>query len=308
MRAAYNTTYGISLTVPTSSNYISNFNITGMAPYADYFGFMSYDVNSYSNTSAATMELAGQTDLRVLNASVQTLLSSGANLSQWNFGLATYGRGYTLSNTSCTYLGCNATGPSATTNCSSELGTGVMSLTEISAMITADGLQPQFLPTIGMMQLNYSGNQWLAYDDEYTYYLKQQFASSYCFGGMMTWSIDLYGGDVAPATPVQTTTGHCGYLSNSTTGAYTMCGTWAAGSCCSAYGFCGNSTEYCGVGCQSGNCTALPIYGYQATVGVTNTTNSTTKKSDASGRGCGGATVWLGFVVGIAGVLAGMGL
>lgn len=194
MRAAFNTTYGISLTIPTSANYISNFNITAMAPYVDSFGFMSYDVNAYSNTSVATQELAGQTDLRVLNSSVQTLLAAGANLTQFSFGVATYGRGYTLANSSCTYLGCNATGPSTSDNCTQSLGVGVMSLTEINALITAQGLQPQYLSTIGMMQVNYSSNQWLAYDDEYTFYVKKQFANNYCFGGMMTWSVDLFSG------------------------------------------------------------------------------------------------------------------
>ncbi|KAI4722115.1 galactose oxidase [Aureobasidium sp. EXF-10727] len=34
----------------------------------------------------------------------------------------------------------------------------------------------------------------------------------------------------------------------------TICGDWAQGSCCSMYGYCGNSTAHCGDGCQSGPC------------------------------------------------------
>ncbi|EGE82732.2 hypothetical protein RJZ56_005118 [Blastomyces dermatitidis] len=34
----------------------------------------------------------------------------------------------------------------------------------------------------------------------------------------------------------------------------TICGEWPAGPCCSAYGFCGNTSSHCGPGCQSGAC------------------------------------------------------
>ncbi|EFR02458.1 glyoxal oxidase [Nannizzia gypsea CBS 118893] len=46
-----------------------------------------------------------------------------------------------------------------------------------------------------------------------------------------------------------TTDGTCG-----STHGDTVCGNWFYGSCCSAYGFCGNSTAHCGLGCQSGPC------------------------------------------------------
>lgn len=58
-----------------------------------------------------------------------------------------------------------------------------------------------------------------------------------------------------PATPtgVQTTDGSCG-----ATFGDTICGTWAQGSCCSMYGYCGNTTAHCGEGCQSGPCVNAP--------------------------------------------------
>ncbi|KAI9808602.1 MAG: hypothetical protein M1825_003752 [Sarcosagium campestre] len=34
----------------------------------------------------------------------------------------------------------------------------------------------------------------------------------------------------------------------------TVCGNWPLGSCCSMYGFCGNTAAHCGDGCQSGPC------------------------------------------------------
>jgi len=51
------------------------------------------------------------------------------------------------------------------------------------------------------------------------------------------------------ATGLATTDGTCGASNDNT-----VCGDWAQGSCCSMYGFCGNTTAHCGDGCQSGPC------------------------------------------------------
>lgn len=62
---------------------------------------------------------------------------------------------------------------------------------------------------------------------------------------------------VASSTPspsVQVTKdGSCGQQYGET-----VCGNWAAGNCCSMYGYCGNGAAHCGDGCQSGNCTGPP--------------------------------------------------
>ncbi|KAF2460707.1 glyoxal oxidase N-terminus-domain-containing protein [Lineolata rhizophorae] len=49
--------------------------------------------------------------------------------------------------------------------------------------------------------------------------------------------------------PSITTNGSCGAMFGGV-----VCGDWISGSCCSMYGFCGNSTSHCGDGCQSGPC------------------------------------------------------
>ncbi|KUJ12802.1 uncharacterized protein LY89DRAFT_785380 [Mollisia scopiformis] len=46
--------------------------------------------------------------------------------------------------------------------------------------------------------------------------------------------------------PPPTQNGYCGALHNGTT-----CVGWPTGQCCSQYGSCGNTTDYCGGGCQS---------------------------------------------------------
>ncbi|KAF2823430.1 DUF1929-domain-containing protein [Ophiobolus disseminans] len=58
-----------------------------------------------------------------------------------------------------------------------------------------------------------------------------------------------------PATPtgIPTIDGSCG-----ATFGNTVCGDWAQGSCCSMYGYCGNTTAHCGEGCQNGPCVKAP--------------------------------------------------
>ncbi|KAI9655834.1 MAG: hypothetical protein M1821_005269 [Bathelium mastoideum] len=56
-----------------------------------------------------------------------------------------------------------------------------------------------------------------------------------------------------PTGPV-TTDGTCGAAHGGT-----VCGNWYRGSCCSQYGFCGNTSAHCGAGCQSGPCDSAPV-------------------------------------------------
>ncbi|KAK8127960.1 hypothetical protein PG984_009068 [Apiospora sp. TS-2023a] len=51
------------------------------------------------------------------------------------------------------------------------------------------------------------------------------------------------------ATGGETADGTCGLAHKHAT-----CGSWPAGSCCSAAGYCGNTQAHCGDGCQSGPC------------------------------------------------------
>ncbi|KAI9841280.1 MAG: hypothetical protein M1837_000816 [Sclerophora amabilis] len=53
----------------------------------------------------------------------------------------------------------------------------------------------------------------------------------------------------AAATGAVTTDGSCGRANDGT-----VCGDFSLGSCCSVYGFCGDTLSHCGDGCQSGPC------------------------------------------------------
>lgn len=281
MRAAYNTTYGISLTLPTDASYLAKYNLTALQPSLDFFGLMAYDISAYS---AATPYIAAHSDIRIINATLANLLSLNVPASKINLGLAAYGRGYTMTSPpTCAYLGCPALNASLPGPCTSE--PGVLSLSEINALLTATpqaNLTTQLLPSAGVMALNYT-DQFIAYDDAYTFSLKRALADAHCLGGTMMWSVDLDGGlAAASAAPAPTTTGRCGRQNGDT-----VCASWAGGGCCSAYGFCGATSEFCGSGCQSGTCAV----GMEILHGVTNATAAPGAKSAAAS--VQGAWAWM---------------
>ncbi|KAK3630809.1 hypothetical protein LTR56_017226 [Elasticomyces elasticus] len=81
-------------------------------------------------------------------------------------------------------------------------------------------------------------------------------ASSMTSAGSMSSSSSASASSTATAHPVSPN-GHCGIAGNGgSVEGYTCAGS-AFGMCCSASGFCGNSTDYCVAGCQSpyGSCT-----------------------------------------------------
>ncbi|KAH8896611.1 DUF1929-domain-containing protein [Thozetella sp. PMI_491] len=68
------------------------------------------------------------------------------------------------------------------------------------------------------------------------------------------------GGASTPASSVSAAQSSAPVTKDGTCGAAnggTVCGNWAQGSCCSSYGYCGNSVLHCGDGCQSGPCLSL---------------------------------------------------
>lgn len=111
----------------------------------------------------------------------------GLNPAKINFGLAMYGRGYTLADADCNDLGCKFAGPSLRAPCTYQ--EGVMSLLEIQQLIKRRGLTPKYLADSMMKQITWD-DQWIGYDDEETFAAKKRWADGKCFGGTMVWSID----------------------------------------------------------------------------------------------------------------------
>lgn len=189
MRLAYGSAYGISLTLAPDYWYLRWFDAKALEPYVDFFGFMAYDLHGSWDADVLTLgkKVRGQADIREIASNTVPLWFDGLNMAKINFGLAMYGRGYTLADPTCNRLLCpfdRASKPAPCTNFE-----GVMSLLEIQQLIKRRGLTPQYLPDSMMKQITWD-DQWIGYDDEETFSAKRAWADSKCFGGTMVWSID----------------------------------------------------------------------------------------------------------------------
>jgi chitinase len=189
MREAYGNSYGISLTLAPDYWYLRWFDPKAMEPYVDYFGFMAYDLHGSWDSDVLTLgkKVRGQADIREIADNTVPLWFDGLNPAKINFGLAMYGRGYTLADPTCNQLLCPFAGASDPAPCTNS--PGVMSLLEIQQLIKRKGITPQYLPDSMMKQITWD-DQWIGYDDEETFAAKKAWADSRCFGGTMVWSID----------------------------------------------------------------------------------------------------------------------
>lgn len=193
MRAVFGSLSGISLTLAPDYWYLRGFDAKAMEPYVDWFGFMAYDLHGSWDADTKTLGsiVRGQADIREIYNDTLPLWFDGLNPAKVNFGTAYYGRGYTLADTTCAYIGCSFTGPSDPGPCTDFAG--VISLIEIETLIEEKGIVPELLQSSMMKQISWD-NQWIGYDDTETIALKKQWASKLCFGGTMIWSVDFNSG------------------------------------------------------------------------------------------------------------------
>lgn len=131
--------------------------------------------------------MRGQADIREISNNTAPLWFDGLDPAKINFGLAMYGRGYTLADSRCDSLGCSFVGPSDPGECTNQAG--VLSLSEIKSIAKIKGIHPTYIAEAMMKELTWD-DQWIGYDDEETFAAKKEFANSMCFGGTMVWSID----------------------------------------------------------------------------------------------------------------------
>ncbi|KAH6652447.1 glycoside hydrolase superfamily, partial [Truncatella angustata] len=208
MKSAFGDSYGISLTLAPDYWYLRGFDAKGMEPYVDFFGFMAYDLHGSWDTDVKTLgsKVRGQADIRDISNDTLPLWFDDLTPSKINFGLAYYGRGYTLSDPSCNTLNCAFSGPSKPGTCTNFAG--VMSLLEIENIIKEKKLQPTLLSEAMMKQITWD-DQWIGYDDADTIKLKKAWADGQCFGGTMVWSVDFNSGSGSGDTPTKTTDGTC---------------------------------------------------------------------------------------------------
>ncbi|TVY92833.1 Chitotriosidase [Lachnellula willkommii] len=205
MSAAFGTKYGISLALPTDFNYLAAFDPIALQPYVSFFNFMAYDLHGPWEAARLGALLRPQAALPDIESTLLPIWFDGVDANKLNLGLPYYGRGATVSSTSCVDLNCPYSGLSRPGQCTGQAG--ILSLKEIQDIISQRHLTPKVLPGIFQKSITFD-DQWISYDDSDTVAEKAQWADQHCFGGTMIWSIDLVNGNGRPTVSVDGTCGN----------------------------------------------------------------------------------------------------
>ncbi|KAF4624626.1 hypothetical protein G7Y89_g13544 [Cudoniella acicularis] len=312
MRTEFGTRYGISIALPPDYYDLSGFDAKALQPYLDFFNFMAYDIHGPWETPYLGAFVRPQASIVDIGTDTSPLWFDGVDPSKVNLGIPYYGRGYTLTNLTCTDVGCPYSGPNYAGQCSGS--PGVLSLKEIDEIIEQRKLVPKKIPNAFQKQITFD-NQWIGYDDKDTIHEKVRWGDEHCLGGTVVWSIDLAAGNGKPAPsapltipviPSPSVTPPEGPLKASIDGS---CGQSATclgslfGDCCSKYGYCGHTSDYCSLdsGCQSyfGLCGDTPLVSPVAPVASpVSTSNPITALKPSVDGSCGKDATCLGSTFG----------
>ncbi|CAG8962203.1 hypothetical protein HYFRA_00005255 [Hymenoscyphus fraxineus] len=260
MRAVFGRKFGLSIAIPTDFYGLSTFDLVAMQPSVDFFNFMAYDIHGSWEANRLGAQVRTQASILDINTNIVPLWFDGVEPDKVNLGIPYYGRGYTLSNRSCTDINCPYSGPNRGGACSQS--DGILTLKEIQDLIKQKNLTPKLIPDIMQKTIVYDGDQWMGYDDAETIALKLKWADEHCLGGTVAWSSDFIAGNgkpsptqsppapsivAPPPAPSNLTPSVDGSCGKSTT-----CLGSAFGSCCSSYSWCGTGPDYCSIelGCQ----------------------------------------------------------
>ncbi|KJR82025.1 uncharacterized protein SPSK_02915 [Sporothrix schenckii 1099-18] len=200
MRQAFGTKYGISVALAPDFWYLRYFDAVAMQPYVDWFGFMAYDLHGVWASDSKSKLVRGHTDAEEIYKDIIPLSFDGLDFRKINFGMAIYGRGFTLADPKCRAMDgtCSWTGGNEAGICTDF--SGVLSYDEIQQKILDAQRQnragPTLDPTTMMKYLTWGDKQqnWIGYYDQETWQLKKtNLADKYGFGGTLFWSVDFMG-------------------------------------------------------------------------------------------------------------------
>lgn len=119
---------------------------------------------------------------------MQSLWDLSLTPEKINLGVANFGRGYTVADTSCMRYDCEFTGPSKPGSCTNL--EGALSSCEISRIIQEKKLTPKIMDGgANIKQISWD-DQWIGFDDFETLGTKLGLANYRCLGGTALWSID----------------------------------------------------------------------------------------------------------------------
>jgi chitinase len=177
--------WGISFTAPVDTAILASYDLATMAASANFVNLAAYDL-----TSTDTATTHSVSDQRRFDAALALFSKAGVPTSRINLGLAFFGRSYTLSSTSCSSLGCPASGRGVVGSCT---GTpSFMSYREIDDLMSRSGIQgAQRDNDAGTNHITYGDKQWISFETPDSITDKIKYVKSKGLLGVAVWSVEL---------------------------------------------------------------------------------------------------------------------
>ncbi|XP_069125631.1 acidic mammalian chitinase-like [Argopecten irradians] len=185
----------VTAAVAAGKSYIDlAYEVPTMAQYLDFISIMSYDLHGAwekttghnSPLDSRSSETEEEKELNMIWASYYWV-TLGAPKEKLNIGLASYGRGFTLTSESDYGMGAPVSGASPAGTFTREAG--YLSYYEICTMMASGGTtyrnNEQHVPYY------VNGKTWVGYDDEQSLSKKVAWLVQEGFGGAMVWALPL---------------------------------------------------------------------------------------------------------------------
>ncbi|XP_076309101.1 putative chitinase 10 [Tachypleus tridentatus] len=185
----------LSAAVPSNFEAVlAGYDVEEVSKYLDIMNVMTYDFHGDwekqvgHNSPLFPLESASRYQSKLtVDYSAAEWVKRGAPKEKLCIGIPTYGRSFTLSNTSLTDIGAPAVGGGQPGNYTGE--SGFLSFFEIcdflksGAVLVWDNEQ--------MVPYAYKDDQWVGFDDLRSVKLKAQWLMQAGYGGVMIWSLDM---------------------------------------------------------------------------------------------------------------------
>jgi len=171
------------------------YDVPGMSKYLDMINLMTYDLHGgWEDRTGHNAPLYATAEDEVLAGyplsvawAVDYWLQLGASPSQVTIGLATYGRGWKLADSSQTGFNAPTSGKAAKGVSTQEAG--YLSYYEVEDKIAGGATVTYDTDREGPYIV--SGGEWVGYDNQRSFCTKLQFGKSRNLAGSMIWALDL---------------------------------------------------------------------------------------------------------------------
>ncbi|XP_071036118.1 probable chitinase 10 isoform X2 [Parasteatoda tepidariorum] len=185
----------LTAAVPASFEAVAaGYDVQEINNYLDMMNVMTYDFHGnwerqvgHNSPLFALFSATSYQKKLTVDYSAKEWVEKGASKEKLLIGIPTYGRSFTLKNTSLTDIGAPAIDGGKSGNYTGE--PGVLAFFEVcdflksGAILVWDNEQ--------MVPYAYKGNQWVGFDDQRSLKTKVQWLKEAGYGGVMLWSIDM---------------------------------------------------------------------------------------------------------------------